>query len=55
MDFDEICANQLEKLRPGDLTDKKVRDKITAALMRRGFSLSEIKSAISEYKSAIAD
>lgn len=55
MDFDEICANQLEKLRPGDLTDKKVRDKITAALMRRGFSLSEIKSAIAEYKSAIAD
>lgn len=48
MDFGEICANRLEKMRPGDLTDKKTRDKTIASLIRRGFSLSEIKSAIAE-------
>jgi regulatory protein len=46
IDFVEICAERLQKTDIADLTDKKKRDKIIASLMRSGFSLNEIKSAI---------
>ena len=49
IDFVDICLSQLEKIRSLDLSDKKSRDKAIAALMRKGFSLSEIKLAIARY------
>lgn len=46
IDFDDICLSRLEKLGEDKLSEKKSRDKAIASLMRRGFSLSEIKAAI---------
>ncbi len=46
IDFLSICEKQLEKSGISDFSDKKVRDKTIASLIRRGFSLSEIKEAM---------
>lgn len=46
IDFYQICFLQLSKM-DADLTDKKSREKAIASLVRKGFSLTEIKKAVS--------
>lgn len=46
IDFFEICKREFLKLKVKDIGDRRQRDKAIASLMRRGFSLSEIKKAI---------
>lgn len=45
-DFLQICLYHIEKTKNLDLSDKKSRDKLIASLVRKGFTLSEIKEAI---------
>ncbi len=49
IDFFEICKREFLKLKVKDISDKKQRDKAIASLMRRGFSLSEIRKVIEDY------
>ena len=53
INFFEICKRELLKLKVQDISYKKQRDKVISSLMRRGFSLSEIKQAICEYNENI--
>ena len=47
VDFDENCALLVEKKYPRIPSDKKELQKIIASLMRYGYSLSQIKRALS--------
>ncbi|MBQ7822426.1 MAG: regulatory protein RecX [Clostridia bacterium] len=49
IDFVDICLGQLKKIKSLDLSDRKSKDKAIASLMRKGFSLSDIRSAIALY------
>lgn len=63
----EIAAEQLGQMEPnwdkmhallekklhGDVSDRKEREKAMAALQRRGFSFSEIKIAMDNYRAAL--
>lgn len=50
VDFDENCARLIEKKYPSIPSDKKELQKIIAALMRYGYSFSQIKSALNKAK-----
>ena len=47
-DFAEVCKKHIEKAKRVDLGDRAEREKLIASLSRKGFSLSEIKKALTE-------
>ena len=51
VDFEEICRTRIEKtMKKEDFADKKTASKNVNALMRYGFTFSEIKTAVKELK-----
>ena len=46
MDFSEVCAKYIEKKYKEFPRDKKEAEKVTAALMRYGYTSSDIKNAV---------
>lgn len=53
-DWDMMKALLDKKLR-GDVSDRKVREKAMAALQRRGFTFSQIRTAMEDYRAGLAD
>ena len=54
-DPDEILDQLIRKRCRGDLSDPKERKRVSDALVRRGFSWSEVKAALGRYGEMIED
>lgn len=52
---EEVLEQLIQKKRRGDLSDPKEKKRVSDALMRRGFSWSDIRSAMSRYTEMLDD